>query len=216
MRKQNFMKVIFALFAVALLATACSSSAESKVADQVNGQQDQYNSTEPLHFYTDSYERYLVQKLYDFRIMKMTNTWSVAVGDGTGEPIDMCESRGFGIPYNTSMTNSQQVATYDGGGHLDVTIDQAEPNGLYPGGSTAATWVMCIARFDDSGTLHPWYVESNVLVYDDEVIIAFDPQRGMYRIQHTGAVSNNSAAITIDPNVNPQFMDPNKFPTINK
>lgn len=175
--KRKFL--FLALLAItALLLAACGiDSGVNENEKQTDWQLQQYNRVQPLHLYTYSWEKWIVQTIYDFRVTKLTSTWSIWVGDGTGEPIDYCASKGFGIPYNTSLTNSDQVLS---GGYV---VGMMEPNGLYPGGSTSATWILCV---EADGTLHPRYVEPQVIVYDYPVVIGFDDRRGMYRIFRAG------------------------------
>lgn len=147
-------------------AGACDNtpSAESKTQQVVNSQNDIYNNAQPLHTYPYSNERAIVQQLYDARVTKNLNTWTVWISNN-GIPLGMCPSKGFPIPYTTSLTNPQQI-TYstpwgNGNGHIEGVIGQAEPNGLYPG-TSMATWIMCL---DADGSTHPQYMEPLVMAY---------------------------------------------------
>jgi hypothetical protein len=116
--------------------------------------------------YDWSLERQIVQQLYDYRISRAVDTWSIWYS-ATGQVIDGCPSKGFGVPYNTSMTNPDQDVGTGG------PIGQAEPNGLFPGGSTDATWVMCV---EPDGSVFPQYVEPLVVVYTWPMEIVKDDQ----------------------------------------
>ena len=83
-----------------------------------------------------------------------------------------CASIGFGIPYDTSLTNPLQK-TYGGNGNV-TTIEQAEPNGLFASKATSATWVMCVG---DGGAIEPVYVESKVTVYPYPVKVNYSTNR---------------------------------------
>lgn len=182
---------ILALIMIAgLLLSACGSEGATQNRLDTNKQLMSYNKVQRMHFYTYSWERWEVQTLYDFRITKLASTWSVWVGDGTGEPIDMCASKGWGVPYSTSLTSPDQ---YESGTSGAVTA-LMEPNGLYPSQNTAATWVLCV---ETDGSLHPLYSEPNLIVYDHPVVVAFDQRRGMYRIVRAG-----------DPNTDYQIVPP--------
>jgi hypothetical protein len=169
------MRYVFLVFLALQLFVGCDS-ADQQTARQVNSQQDIYNQTQPLHTYDWSLERQAVQQLYDFRITRAVSTWSVWYSS-TGQVIDGCPSKGFGIPYNTSMTNPEQ---YLGAGG---SIPQAEPNGLYPGGSTDATWVLCV---EPSGQVFPQYVEPSVIVYTWPVEIVRDEAGRPLYVRRTG------------------------------
>ena len=94
-----------------------------------------------------------------------------------------CPSYGYGIPYDTSLTNPL-VATdtsmsgrehYSGhSGSSLASIEQAEPNGVFASKNTAATWVMCLG---ESGQLEPVYVETKVTVYPGPVTVDYEKNR---------------------------------------
>lgn len=179
--------ILVLVIVLVMTLTSCATSSELDTQSTVNDQQNIYNQNQPIHTYNYSVERDIVQQLYDFRVTKLVSTWTVWLAQGTGEPIDMCASKGYPIPYNTSLTNPEQTAWSN---YADSSvIAQAEPNGLYPGGSTSATWVLCV---ESDGTLHPRYVESEVIAYDYPVEIRFDEQSGRYRIVRVGDPTGES------------------------
>ena len=97
-----------------------------------------------------------------------------------------CASIGFGIPYDTSLTNPLQK-TYGVNGNV-TTIEQAEPNGLYASKATSATWVMCVG---DGGAIEPVYVESKVTVYPYPVKVDYSTNR---------VTKSGSASVSIQTN----------------
>lgn len=193
------MKLAFATVGVTMALLLSSSdgctheSVDNKVQKVVNQQQAIYEKNQPLHQYEFSRERAAIQALYDYRIRDGIDTWTVWLGGGTGEPIDMCPSKGFPLPYTTSMTNPWQVTN---GGYAEgtgnVTTGQAEPNGLYPG-DTTATWVLCVG---DDGRVYPEYVEPDVVTYVSPVKIV--EENGHRRIVHIGQ-PKVSTSINLDP-----------------
>ncbi|HEX9008501.1 MAG TPA: hypothetical protein VF837_04545 [Patescibacteria group bacterium] len=190
------------ILALVLLFSMAACSTESGITQNksdTDWQLQQYNQVQRMHVYTYSWERWIVQTIYDFRITKLTNTWAVWVGDGTGEPIDYCASKGYGIPYSTSLTSPDQVY-YNSSG---AVVAMMEPNGLYPSGNTLATWVLCI---ETDGSLHPTYVEPQVIVYDHPISIALDKARGMYRIVRAGTASEDTK-IVLPSNFDPKILD---------
>lgn len=161
-KKSTLFKLFLVLVVFVGMADACSTTAEQNTTAQVNNQQAIYNTNQPLHIYQWSVEREMAQQINDFRIEKAIDTWSVWVADGTGEPIDMCASKGFPLPYTSQTTNPLQPSGYTG-----VAIAQADPNGLFTG-TTTATWVACV---EDDGTVHPVYIEPHVITYTHPVKI---------------------------------------------
>ncbi len=167
----------FILLIVGVIVLSGCGGAERETQAKVNDQQNVYNNNQPIHAYNWSLERQVVQQIYDYRTMKAIDTWSVWVSEQSGEPIDMCASKGFPIPYNTSLTNPlQKLYNYDS------VVAQAEPNGLFPGGSTSSTWVLCV---QSDGSTYPVYVEPNVITYPwaVKIVVGTDGRR---RIERSG------------------------------
>jgi hypothetical protein len=83
-----------------------------------------------------------------------------------------CTSMGYGLPYDTSLTNPLQ--SYGSTTYALTSIGQAEPNGVFASTNTAATWVMCIGN---TGMIEPHYVESKVTVYPYPVKVDYEMNR---------------------------------------
>jgi hypothetical protein len=85
------------------------------------------------------------------------------VRDMGGKLHKICNSVGFGIPYATQYTNPQRVARGDETPeHGNVTIPQADPNGLYSPSSADATWVLCLNPKTEK--ISPTYIEDRITV----------------------------------------------------
>jgi len=152
-----------------ILFTGCDTTQETKDRKAVQIQQSQYAKGQPVPAYDWSLERDLLIKLYDLRNEKvMTHSvWRSDYGIIEGH----CTSMGYGLPYDTSLTNPTQAYRTNGGA---TSIGQAEPNGIFASTNTSATWVMCIGS---SGNLEPHYVESKVTVYPYNVKVDFETNR---------------------------------------
>lgn len=61
--------------------------------------------------------------------------------DMNGNMHKLCDSVGFGLPYATQYTNPQREAWDQRG---NVTLPQADPNGLYSPAAADGTWVQCV------------------------------------------------------------------------
>ena len=70
-----------------------------------------------------------------------------------------CNSIGYGIPYATQFTNPQKLVWSE---HGNVTIPQADPNGLFSPASADGTWVLCKVPGKDD--VQPIYVEPRIVV----------------------------------------------------
>jgi hypothetical protein len=151
-----------------------ASSEDTKV---VARQQAQYAKAQPIPVFNWSLERQLVIELYKVRNQK-ANTHSVWRSD-YGMVEGDCPSYGYGIPYDTSLTNPLVATDIDdegeenGSGAL-TSIEQPEPNGIFASKNTAATWVLCLG---ESGQLEPVYVETKVTVYPGPVVVDYATNR---------------------------------------
>lgn len=187
MIKQNMISFIV----ISILVGSCSckdgdihcnndgNTVESRDAKRVAQQQSQYEKSQPIPTFDWSRERYLTIHTYIVRNQAAV-THSVWRSD-TGVIEGDCPSSGYGIPYDTSLTNPRVATDVDNqgdehsyhGGAL-TSIEQAEPNGVFASKNTSATWVMCLGR---GGTIAPVYVESKVTVYPGPVKVDYDHNR---------------------------------------
>lgn len=167
------MKKIACLLVLSVFIVGCgesTTSASKKTSEAVNRQQGQYAAAQPIPVYDWSLERDLIIQLYNIRNLKALthSVWRSDRGIIEGD----CASIGFGIPYDTSLTNPL-VATGRSAYAL-TSIEQPEPNGIYASKNTAATWVMCAG---DTGMIEPVYVETKVTVYPYSVSVDYDKSR---------------------------------------
>lgn len=156
---------------LAILATGCKEKTqEDKDQAVVDRQQAQYAKSQPIPTFDWSLERYLVIQLYRIRNKRVAthSVWRSNYGMIEGD----CPSMGYGIPYDTSLTNPWR-ATYVYN-HGAVAIGQAEPNGIFASTNTSATWVMCVGS---GGLVEPHYVESKVTVYPGPVKVDYTLNR---------------------------------------
>ncbi len=151
-----------ALLSGSLLFAGCTdiNSANQKEASQVSQQQQVYVDSQPVPAFDWSLERHLMIELYKARNNAVA-TYSY-VRNLQGQVIFSCSSIGFPIPANTELTNPSIVT--NGGsqsetGSGNVTLPQAEPNGMYSSPSSAGTYIFCL---NQDGTVSPTYFEANV------------------------------------------------------
>jgi hypothetical protein len=156
-------KIILAIMALtfsALFMTGCQTNSQERIDKAtVEQQQAQYAKGQPIPMYNWSLERDLLIKLYNLRNEKVSthSVWRGDMSNIEGE----CTSMGFGMPYDTSLTNPLQHYSGRSTGEGSA-VGQAEPNGVFASTNTSATWVMCIG---DNGQIEPVYVEAKVTVY---------------------------------------------------
>lgn len=166
--------------ALLMLLAGCDrqSTAGSRDTKRVQQQQNQYEKGQPIPAFDWSLERDLVIKLYEVRNQKAAthSVWRSDRGLIEGD----CPSYGYGIPYDSSLTNplAPTVHTYDAIGvgrqRVSRVVEQAEPNGIFASKNTAATWVMCLG---EAGNIEPVYVETKVTVYPGPVKVNYETNR---------------------------------------
>lgn len=164
-----------------IITGGCSGdqTTESRDAERVSQQASQYEKAQPIPTFDWSLERDLLRKLYVLRNQKVIthSVWRSDHGMIEGD----CASYGYGMPYDSSLTNPLVATDIDNegeehsvqGGAL-TTIEQQEPNGIFPSKNTSATWVMCLGP---AGTAEPIYVETKVTAYPYPVKVDYATNR---------------------------------------
>ena len=150
---------------------------------KVDKQQKQYAIGQPIPLFDWSLERHLIIELYKLRNKKVAThaVWRSDYGWIEGD----CPSMGYGIPYDTSLTNPLKATDEDSYGYDKAaltSVEQAEPNGIFASKNTAATWVMCLS---DTGGIEPVYVESKVTIFPGPVVVDYENNR----VKRSGAAT---------------------------
>lgn len=105
-------------------------------------------------------ERKLLKQIIEMRDQDGLVTYTYTVPETTGRPVFLCNSIGYGLPAATQYTNPDKFIEDRWG---NVTIPQADPNGLFSPDSAEGTWVLC-ADPKGSGKTRPVYVEPRIIV----------------------------------------------------
>jgi hypothetical protein len=172
------MKKYFLVFvAVLIILPGCNrrNSEQAKESQKVNDQQAQYSIGQPIPTFDWSLERHLMIELYKLRNKKVSThaVWRSDYGMIEGD----CPSLGYGMPYDTSLTNPLAPSRTWWGTHIGASIDvveQPEPNGIFASKNTAATWVMCLG---EAGGIEPVYIESKVTIYPGPVNVDYQKNK---------------------------------------
>jgi len=160
-----------------LLVVGCNykPSQTAKDSAAVERQQNQYSKGQPIPSFDYSLEREAVIKLYMLRNKRVLT--STVWRSNSGMIEGTCPSMGYGIPYDTSLTNPFKLThkyVNSSTGRISGVVGQAEPNGIFASANTSATWVMCIGN---AGNLEPIYVESKVTTYPYPIKVDYDKNR---------------------------------------
>jgi len=153
------MKRILALVAVATLLTACdvpptSTQIERKKQEELSLQAVQQVGMPAI---TNFAEKRMMKDIIELRDQNVATTAYIV--DMNGKLHKICTAVGYGLPYATQYTNPMRVS---GDGHGNVTVPQADPNGLYSPASADGTWVLCVDP--KSGKPRPVFIEPRVIV----------------------------------------------------
>lgn len=175
----KFLMVVPMAIAISACQVDGKQTSASRETKAVEMQQSQYEKGQPIPVFNWSLERDLVIQLYKVRNQKAAthSVWRSDRGMIEGD----CPSYGYGIPYDTSLTNPLVATDIDmqgeehhyQGGAL-ASVEQPEPNGVFASKNTAATWVMCLGA---AGSIEPVYVETKVTVYPGPVKVDYDKNR---------------------------------------
>lgn len=157
-------------------AISWSDSANAEVTQRVQKQQAHYDKRQPVPWFDYSLTRDVLIQLLKVqnRTVRTYSVWRSDYGTIEGH----CPSMGFGIPYDTSLTNpsaatDEDLFGDDKNGAL-ATVEQPEPNGIYLSKNTNATWVICLMP---NGSLAPIYTEAKVTVYPFSVDVDWESGR---------------------------------------
>ena len=108
-------------------------------------------------------ERKLLKDILELRDNAKLVTYTYLVGEESAQPRFFCNSLGYGLPYATQFT-SPQKPMWDRGDHNggNITLPQADPNGLFSPASAEGTWVLC--KDPVSARIGVVYVEPRIIV----------------------------------------------------
>lgn len=114
-------------------------------------------------------ERKLLKDIIELRDQEGLTTYTYLVSEQTGKIGQLlCTSIGYGIPAATQYTSPERPAeAFETPEQGNVTLPQADPNGLFSPSSAEGTWVMCLD--DKKGGAVPVYVEPRVIVTPFEI-----------------------------------------------
>lgn len=177
MKRNKFFTLLIIVLTLFFITGCYEESSTDKESQVVERQLSQYSMGQPVPAFDWSFERDLMIKLYQLRNEKVaTHTvWRSDYGMIEGDS----PSIGYGLPYDTSLTNPLQLGSkkmkWAGAHLLEGVIEQQEPNGIYASKNTTATWVMSIDP--KTSQILPLYIESKVTVYPYPVKVDYDTNR---------------------------------------
>jgi len=158
-------KYIIALSLVlSLLFVGCGEykpTAEEKQTQQTKQALNQMNNQIGMPNIKEFYEKKMAKEIFELRDNSKLVCFAYTQAMN-GKFIYLGKCFGYGLPYSVQYTNPQQILEYGQSGGGNVTIPQADPNGLYMPEGLSATWLMMIN--ETTGEREIMYAEPNVVV----------------------------------------------------
>ena len=151
-------KLLLVLPFVALLS-ACDDHPDSRRIEAAKQEEMQLQAVQSVGMpaITNFAEKRMFKDILELRDRSVpTTTYLVGMNS---QLTKVCDSVGYGLPYATQYTNPQMRVSGQNG---NVTLPQADPNGLYSPSAADGTWVLCVDHKD--GKAKPVYIEPRIIV----------------------------------------------------
>ena len=151
-------KLLLVLPFVALLS-ACDDHPDSRRIEAAKQEEMQLQAVQSVGMpaITNFAEKRMFKDILELRDRSVpTTTYLVGMNN---QLTKVCDSVGYGLPYATQYTNPQMRVSGQNG---NVTLPQADPNGLYSPSAADGTWVLCVDHKD--GKAKPVYIEPRIIV----------------------------------------------------
>jgi hypothetical protein len=164
------MKKLFGAVVVSgvLLLAGCSEVSTS-VDNQNKVQQEKMleeaNRQTGLPNISNFFEKKMLKKVLELRDNPQLTTYAYTQ-NMDGKLVYLGRCIGYGIPYDTQYTNPDKRIGDGIDGEI-ATIPQADPNGLFSGSGTSATWLMLVN--EETNEPEIVYAEPNMLVTQNKM-----------------------------------------------
>lgn len=154
---------VLIISAIGLTGCTVDESNDDKQAEQTEQMQKQSSSKLGMPNIKNFYEKSMMKTIMEDCDDSNLITYAYIQNQMTGKFTYLGQAMGYGLPYGTEYTNPQRVAKNSELQHADdVTLPQADPNGLYKAENVDATWIMLIDP--NTKQAKPVYVESQVTI----------------------------------------------------
>jgi hypothetical protein len=153
---------IVAALAAAFVLSGCDVYTES--SDQIQNKKQEELTKQGvesigLPAIKNFQEKRILKDIFELRDQPNLVTYTYTQ-DMNGRYHKVCDSIGYGFSAATQYTNPQKVQWHSNGGN--VTLPQADPNGLFSPPSADGTWVLCKVPGKDE--VKPLYIEPHIIV----------------------------------------------------
>lgn len=164
MKKRN---IIFVVLLV-VISVFCLSGCDT---DQGKEEERQYtnelmqalNDKVGMPNIQDGFMKKSLKMIYELQDDSNLVCYAYSKNAYTGKYTYLYPCIGFGIPYTTQYTSPDSLTKYNGSSFI---TQQADPDGLYHGSSTQATWVL---RITEKGEVKVVYAEEDVHIEQEKL-----------------------------------------------
>lgn len=161
---------------------------DDDISNYVGRQNRWYFDNQRFHFYPFSAPRALKIQMDDIIVPTLHTTWTTFSIPGMGYS-DMCESRGFALPYGAQITSSKYAKDME---ETSESLPQPDPDGLYKETvTTDQTLVVCLRNGQYVAEVH----EELTTVYMTPVHLEYLPDGVHQKLVHD---TNIPAVVTVD------------------
>jgi len=153
------MKKLLLVLPLLAVLTACDDHPDSRRIEAAKQEELQLQAVQSVGMpaITNFAEKRMFKDILELRDRSVpTTTYLVGMNN---QLTKVCDSVGYGLPYATQYTNPQMRVSGQNG---NVTLPQADPNGLYSPAAADGTWVLCVDHKD--GKAKPVYIEPRIIV----------------------------------------------------
>jgi len=153
------MKLVLSTIAIAAILSGCNVRPDSREIESKKQEEMQLQAVQSVGMpaITNYAEKRMMKDILELRDQNVATTTYIT--DMNGKLHKICNSVGYGLPYATQYTNPQMKVTGQNG---NISLPQADPNGLYSPASADGTWVLCVDS--KTGKAKPVFIEPRVIV----------------------------------------------------
>lgn len=162
----------FAIIIIAISITGCTvttKSADRTTQEATEKQMKEINAQVGMPAIKNFQEKKLAKQIFELRDRSDLVTYVYLHNKMSGKLVFIGKAIGFGLPYSVQYTNPERIPMgLETPSTGNITVPQADPNGLFMPDGLSATWVMLL---DEEGEPHPVYIEQEILVSPFELNI---------------------------------------------
>lgn len=178
MKKKVVLMCMLCLLVLLIIGCGNRETASSKENEYTQTIMEQAANSIGYPDVTNFFEKQQLKEIYELRDNPKLTCYWYTKNDMSGKWIYQGFCIGYGIPYTTQFTQPETmqraalpVLRMDGSDrgryeYFTEILPQADPNGLYSSASTSATWILTT---DETGSIKPTYVESEIMVSQTKI-----------------------------------------------